>query len=181
MTATTIALGHLIDAFTFAHGELKTVFATSTTQYPVVIFVDEAGVPTGETTPSQSYDHFSVIGELESGASYNIHVRSGEKFLPSRKTFEWVIDGEDGTILLTATGPTGSFINIFDPEVFVDGEKVDLGGPVGGALYNIGNIWGSFADGKEGSYPTIDDAVRNHARLDAIEKSLSEGRAVTLL
>jgi len=181
VTATTIALGHLIDAFTFAHGELKTVFAASTTQYPEVTFVDDAGVPTGQTAPSESYDHFSVIGELETGASYNIHVRAGEKTLPGRKAFQWVIDGEEGTIFLTSDAPGGSYINIYDPDVFVNGEKVDLGGPIVGAQYNIGEYWRNFADGKEGDYPTIDDAVRNHTRLDAIEKSISEGRVVKLL
>lgn len=173
-----IGLGHFIDAFVFTLGELKTVVASSTTQYPVVTFVDDAGVPTGQTTPSELYDHFSVIGELESGASYNIHFRSGEKTLPGRKNFEWVIDGEEGTILLTSDAPSSSFIGVNDPEMFVNGEKVELGGS-GGAVYNIAETWKNFVEGKEG-YPTIEDAVRNHARLDAIEKSIVEGRLVKL-
>jgi len=178
VTPTSIGLGHFIDAFTFALGELKTVAAASTTQYPVVTFVDDAGVPTGQFAPSELYDHFSVIGELESGASYNILYRTGEKLLPGRKSFEWVIDGEEGVILLRSDEPLGSFIGLFDPEVFINGEKVDLGGP-GGTQYNIAETWKDFVDGKEG-YATIEDAVRNHARLDAIEKSLVEGRLVKL-
>jgi len=177
-TPTSIGLGHFIDAFTFTLGELKTVLASSTTQYPVVTFVDDAGAPTGQTTPSELYDHFSVIGELESGASYNILYRTGEKFLPGRKSFEWVIDGEEGVILLRSEHPWGSFIGLFDPEVLVNGEKIDFDGP-GGAQYSITETWKDFVDGKEG-YATIEDAVRNHARLDAIEKSIAEGRLIKL-
>ena len=173
-----IILGHILDTFTFILGDLKTVVASSTTQYPVVTFVDNAGVPTGETAPSEFYDHFSVIGELDSGASYNIYFRSGEKTLPGRKNFEWVIDGEEGTIVLTSDARSSSLIGLFDPEVFFNGEKVELGGP-GGTQHNIAETWKKFVDGTD-DYPTIEDAVRNRVRLDAIEKSIAEGRLVKL-
>ena len=178
MNSKSITLGHFLDSFTFLLGELKTVVAAATIQYPTITFVDDDGVPTGKTIPSEVYDHFSVIGELESGASYNISVRACEKTVPGRKNFEWIIDGDEGTIVLSSDVPSGSYISIFDPDVFVNGEKVDLGGP-GGAPYNIAQTWKNFMDGKEGC-PSIEDAVRNHARLDAIEKSIVEGRAIQL-
>ncbi|KAF9560370.1 hypothetical protein CPC08DRAFT_636705, partial [Agrocybe pediades] len=148
--------------------------------YPVATFVDDDRKPTGETAPSEIPDHFAISGFLKSGTLVNIFWRAGYKIgeETGRRQYVWEIDGEEGTIRLESNARLGALPTINEPDLYLNGKKVELEVP-GSNILSIVNAWSEFADGG-GSYATIDDAVKHHELLDAIELSAAEGRRVTL-
>lgn len=174
-----IAVGHQLDIVTYILGDFHTVSATATQIYPVATLVDKDGIPTGKTVNSTGSDHIAFTGLLKSGALSSIIWRSGYISTKGRRQLLWEIDGEKGSIRLESDITTGAFINIRDPALYVNGDLVDVQG-AGGPAGNLTSAWVEFAKGTEGRYATIDDAVRNHRLLDAIERSAEEGRTITL-
>jgi hypothetical protein len=71
------------------------------------------------------------------------------------------------------------FINIYDPDVYLNGEPVELDGH-GGMIENLIAEWAEFAKGPTGTYATLEDAVRNRQLLHAIATSGKEGRTIYL-
>ena len=71
-------------------------------------------------------------------------------------------------------------MNLANPTVYLNGEKVEIAGVEGGAIEILGAAWEAYAGGEEAQYATIDDAVKNHRILDAVQRSLSEGKTTTL-
>ena len=177
-TALNIAAGHQLDPLTLVLGEFSTINATATTVYPEVTLVDADKNPTGEILPSTTPDHYAITGVLKSGALASIIWRVGYKSTPGRRQLLWEIDGEDGSIRVESD--TTSFMNLANPTVYLNGEKVEIAGGEGGAIEILGASWEAYASGEEAQYATIDDAVKNHRILDAVQRSLSEGKTITL-
>jgi len=83
---------------------------------------------------------------------------------------------------LESNKANGAFPSAFEPELYLNGKKIaleSLPGSPGTLIDSVTTAWKEFAEGK-GSYATIDDAVKNHELLDAIELSAKEGRRVML-
>jgi len=179
VTLLDIAAGHQLDILTYILGGFSSVSATSATIYPTATIHDSAGNPTGETVQVTTSDHVSFTGLLESGAVASATWHSGYPSTPGRKQFLWVIDGEEGSIKLESDAPSGAFISIRDPDLYLNGELVQLESK-GGLIENVKVGWEEFAKGGEGRYATIEDAVRNKQLLKAIDKSAKEGKRVTL-
>ncbi|KDR76957.1 hypothetical protein GALMADRAFT_66539 [Galerina marginata CBS 339.88] len=167
--------GHFLDLFTSVLGGFKTISATSATIYPTVTVVDDDGKPTGKTVPSEVPDHISINGILESGALVNVFIRSGYSSKPGRRQFLWEIEGEEGTIRMEAKGT----VDYSDADLYLNGDKVEMEGPTG-AVHSVAAIWRAFAQGDTTHYPSIDDAVKNHQLLLAVERSFEERVPVDL-
>ncbi|KDR70749.1 hypothetical protein GALMADRAFT_254786 [Galerina marginata CBS 339.88] len=167
--------GHGLDIFTSVLGGFKTVSATSATVYPTVTVVDDEGKPTGQTLPSEVPDHISITGLLESGALVNIFLRAGYPSKPGRRQFLWDIEGEEGSIKMEAEA-----FGYLDPDIYLNGEKVDVEEGPTGAAYSIAASWKAFAQGDTAHYPTIEEAVKNHQLLLAVERSFEERVPVNL-
>ncbi|KAF4611602.1 hypothetical protein D9613_003916 [Agrocybe pediades] len=143
-------------------------------------FVDADGKPTGKTLEVNIPDHFAITGFLKSGALVNLFWRDGYSSGPEtgRRQFVWEIDGEDGTIRMEGNGLYGAFPGSQEPDLFLNGKKVEF--QAGNPFLSVTAAWQEFAKGKTGDYPTIDDAVKHHELLDAIELSAKEGRRIIL-
>lgn len=136
------------------------------------------GKPTRETLPTTIADHYAISGVLKSGALASIIWRTGYKETPGRKSLLWEINGEEGSIRVESDDLV--FMNISNPMVYLNSEKVEIAGVESGALGIIGVAWDAYyADGDQ-PYATIDCAVKNHRVLDTVKRSLAEGKAIVL-
>lgn len=178
VSALSIAGGHQLDPFTFILGDFATINATATTIYPTATVIDADGKPTGETLPATSPDHYTISGLLKSGALATIVWRIGYKNTPGRKHLFWVIEGEEGSIRIESDANV--FMNIQNPTLYLNGERVEVAGTESELMGILGGAWEAYADGNEEQYATIDDAVKNHRILDAVERSLVEGKTIVL-
>lgn len=112
--------------------------------------------------------------------------RVGLKSTEGRRNLLWEIDGEEGTIRIESNHPVGAVTSMFDPDVYLNGKKVPLfaegesAETDGGVVYNVTQLWKEFAKGEKGIYPSIEDAVKHRRLLDAIRRSLGEGKAISL-
>ncbi|CAA7263470.1 unnamed protein product [Cyclocybe aegerita] len=180
-TLLSIPIGHILDNFAQIMGDFASVNATSTLFHKTATIIDvKTRQPTGKTLPMTHPDHISVSGVLKSGAFASLFWRSGYKMTPGRRRFLWEIDGDEGSIRVESDHMLGPMMSMFDPAIYVNGEKVEYveEGTVGGSMHNVTEAWKAFVSGEEGKYPTIDDAVKNHKLLAGIRKSLDEGRVV---
>ncbi|KAF9555728.1 NAD-binding Rossmann fold oxidoreductase [Agrocybe pediades] len=180
LTRLHVPIGHHLDMFTYLLGDFVSVSATDATMYPVGTFVDADEKPTGKTLEVNIPDHFAITGFLKSGAFVNLFWRDGYSSGPEtgRRQFVWEIDGEDGTIRMEGNGLYGAFPGSQEPDLFLNGKKVEF--QAGNPFLNVTAAWQEFAKGETGDYPTIDDAVKHHELLDAIELSAKEGRRIIL-
>ncbi|CAL1712214.1 unnamed protein product [Somion occarium] len=169
-TPLTVEIGHFLVALTDVLGDFSQVCANGAVRFPTAKVITYDGQPTGKSIQSTSHDQVSLSGILSGkphseGAFVNIHCRSGLTHSgeggKGRRQFIWVIDGEDGSI-----------------EVFLNGVEVPLDEIEEDKLGNTGKAWLHFANGDEGKYPTINDAIRLHRVLDAALLSIQEGRKV---
>lgn len=180
-------------AVTDVLGDFREVTAAGITHFPTATVVDAEGKPTGETITNTPHDQISISGTLAGkryaeGAFFNLHTRVGLRSrgenTKARTLFRWVIDGEDGTIELLnreQDGEMGAFINLHEKIVLLNGVEVPLEETELDKLGNTAKAWAEYAKGEEGKYTTIDDAVRLHRVLDAVLKSIKDGKKVTLL
>ncbi|KAF8064996.1 oxidoreductase [Lyophyllum atratum] len=170
-----IAVGHQLDTLTHLLGAFASLSATSAILYPTATILDASGTPI-DTVPVTAPDRIAFSGILRSGALASVVCRAGYKSTPGRKAFVWEIEGEEGTVRMEGDN---AFVNIVDPVLWVDGERVEvLGGePFVGSLKRQ---WEEFARGEEGGYARLEDAVRNRKLLDAVVRSCKEGRRVDL-
>ena len=176
-TLLTIGVGHLFDTLTHLLGDLETVSATTTQHYTSATVVDDDNKPTGKTVNPDAPDQIAFTGLLKSGAISSTIFRAGLPSSKGRKQFLWEIDGEDGSIRLESDEIGSSFINVQNPNLYLNGELVDIP-QVSGPSDNITSAWEAFAQGE--GYATLEDAVRIHQILDAVTKSAQEGKVVHL-
>lgn len=173
-----IALGHFLAGMLAALGDFASVSATLATLYPSAALVDDAGKPTGETVARDAEDQVAFTGTLKSGAVVAVHFRAGlSAAAPGRVPFEWIIDGEQGT--LKVEGPS-SFYHIYHPtSVLVKGEPWTAPNLTPDLIGNLQSAWEGIANGGEEN-ATIDDAVRVKKVLHAIRRSAREGVRVDI-
>ncbi|KAH9478946.1 Dehydrogenase aclE [Psilocybe cubensis] len=170
-----IPILHLLDTVSYLLGDFSSITATSTIAYPTGTVVDNDGKPTPRTYAAQNPDHFSITGILPGGVLANLFWRSGYALGKGRRMYMWEIEGDEGVIRIESSSP---FPSVVEPEVYLNGTQVDLDGPTG-AVHTIGAAWKDFAE--HGSHhATIEDAVKNHKLIDAIEKSAREGKTIHL-
>ncbi|KAF8649609.1 hypothetical protein AX16_005699 [Volvariella volvacea WC 439] len=175
-----VAGGHFIEAFTYALGSIASLSATTAIQFPTGQIVDGSGKPTGKTIQQENPDQFAVQGTLARGAVFSFHFRSGVEARASKtvKSLVWTIDFEQGAIRIESDEVSGSFINIYEPRLFVDGEEIKLENPNNET--NVKRAWEEYAKGEEGVWPTIDDGLVLKKVLDAIIRSAETGQRINL-
>ncbi|KAF8994255.1 hypothetical protein BDZ89DRAFT_1085273 [Hymenopellis radicata] len=139
------------------------ISATSTIVYPTAKIVGKDGAVI-EERPNTVPDHVAFSGMLDS--------------VPGRLSLSWEIDGEEGSIRLTDTAPNSAFTNLLDPKLYVNGELVPV--ESAGLPGMIAGNWEEFAKGTEGTHATIEDALKVHEVLDAINASIRERREIDL-
>ncbi|KAH0830186.1 hypothetical protein J3R83DRAFT_1541 [Lanmaoa asiatica] len=146
------------------------VSATTATLYPTITLTQDDGTPTDETVTSKAPDHIALHGTLANGALVSVSLRGGYKSTPGRHQLVWVIDGDAGSILVEGVGPGGAFVQIRPPKLYLDGDEVEVESD--NYLPRIlAAQFAEFAKGEEGTYATLDDAVKTRGLLDAIAKS----------
>jgi len=168
--------GHILDTFQTVLGKFTNVSATAFNVYNKPEIVDDAGNPTGETIDADNLDFIAFSGVLASGALASVTLRTGLKSTPGRSQFVWEIDGEEGSIRIDS--PDVAFINVREPNLYVNGERVEV--EAGELLSNITRQFEEYAKGEAGNYATLEDAVKLHELLDAIERSAKEGKRISL-
>lgn len=178
VTLLTIPLGHQIDTLTHILGDFAAVSATGSTVYPVAILLDKDGNVTDKTVASDVLDHIAFTGHLKSGVLSSVIWRTGYASTKGRRQFLWEIDGEEGSIRLEADWVMGAMISIRDPILYLNGEVVEV--KESGDGVNLTSAWTEFAKGDKGEYPSIEDAIKTHRLLDAIDRSVAEGKMIAL-
>lgn len=149
--------------------------------YPTASVVDPQNGTLIDTVPAQSPDHYTISGLLQSGAMATIVWRTGYKNTPGRRHLLWEIHGEDGSIKIESdTSVLSAFMNVHNPNVYLNGEKIEIDGTDTHVMGTLGAAWEAYADGDEEQYANIDDAIRNHRILDAVKRSVEEGKTITL-
>lgn len=166
-------------------GDFSSVSATATTQYPIADIIDDATGKSIGQAPAAGDDHISITGVLKSGALVTNVWRAGQKAsTPGRTVFLWEIDGEEGSIRLQSSpgSVTGAFINIYEPELYVNGERVEVeeGNELGPFIGPLVRNWVEYSKGDEGTHATIEDAARVKRVLDAIEESITTGQRIVV-
>ncbi|KAK7035537.1 transcription regulator gal80 [Paramarasmius palmivorus] len=158
--------GHLIDVLHYLFGPISSVVGHLATQYPTIQLVDASGNPTGDPIP-QSDVHQVVFGGQfanKDGTVLSVNIRNIQN--EGGGGLFWVTDGEKGTIKITAERMNGHTFMRAQPELWLDGEKVDVVTDTESG--RAGRYWDAFAEGKEGEYATIEDALRAKEMIDAI-------------
>lgn len=177
MTLLDVIGGHFLDGFMHALGPFTSVSATLAVQYPTAELGDQLGNPAGKPIPQSSPTQVAFSGTLASGVVASFHWRGGEDGGKADSPLLWVIDGETGSIRVESDSPHGAYVHIYDPELYVDGEKLELESD---GLTNPGRAWVEFAKGGVGDFPDLEDAVKLKRLLEAIKTSAREGKRVYL-
>ncbi|KAI0075376.1 oxidoreductase [Panus rudis PR-1116 ss-1] len=184
-TPLTINTAHLLAVVTDIFGSFTSVTGDATIQIPTAEVLDANDKPTGETLTKTTPDQYGFTGTLADGTFLTAHVRSGIKLGgeqgKARRQFLWVIDGEEGSIEvqgLPEHGDRAYATTTLEKKVLLNGVEVPIEGSEIDKLGNTGKAWLEFAKG--GRYTTIEDAVRLHRAVDAIERSIEEGKKITL-
>jgi len=171
--------GHFLEGFTHALGPFTSVTSTLAVQYPIAELVDASGNPTGKTIPQTGANQVAFTGLLASGAVASLHWRGGGSAEGAKagSPLVWVIDGEKGSIRVESDTPAGAHIQMYEPDLYLNGEKVEVSQD---GQTNTGRAWVEFAKGKAGNFPTLEDAVKLKQLLEAIKTSARDGKRVDL-
>ncbi|PPR05196.1 hypothetical protein CVT24_010296 [Panaeolus cyanescens] len=178
-----IAGGHQLDAFMFALGQFTSISASAAQIHPTLTLCNSTGTPTGETMASQFYDHYTFSGVLSSGVHATFILQMGVSSVPGRKTLDWVIEGDKGMIQALSETTFGGCINLASPNLYLNGEEVKVDGVKAGEWDAVGILvsqWAEVAKGSSGSCATIGDAIRLKEILEAVERSVDEGRTIKI-
>ncbi|PPR00021.1 hypothetical protein CVT24_009028 [Panaeolus cyanescens] len=182
-TIIAIGAGHLVDIFSHVLGGFTSVTAFASQQYPTHHPIDAQGKPTGESFPSEQPDHYTFSGPLPNGGHGTFILRVGPKSQPGQKKMQWEIEGENGFIRVEIEELLGAYPNVTHPDLYLNGKKVEVEGTRPGyddvSIYT--HLWEEYAKGPgQGKYATTDDAVRARRIVDAVERSVAEGRTIVL-
>lgn len=171
--------GHILEGFTHALGPFTSVTSTLAVQYPTAELVDASGNPTGKSVPQTAATQIAFSGTLANGAVASFHWRGGvsEEGGKAGSPLLWVIDGEKGSIRVDSDSPAGGYIHVYEPDLYLNGEKVELEQD---GLTNTGRAWAEYAKGDAGDFPTLEDAVKLKSLLEAIKTSSRAGKRVDL-
>lgn len=175
----TVPVGHQLDTLSYLLGDFVNVTAIAANFYPTLTVIDQNRKPTGKIVESQQPDHYAISGFLKGEIMVNILWRSGYASTEGRRQYIWEIEGEEGTIRMESNNLLGALASIVEPDLYLNGKKVDFEVP-GNAVESCSVAWKQFVDGHGGDYATIEDAVKHHRLLDAIEASVQEGKVIAL-
>ena len=138
-----------------------------------------------ETIEADTPDHIIYSGTLNNhdNAPISIIFRGGPPF-KNTPGFIWSILGETGEIRVEAPG---CFLNAWDAGARILVQHFETGQvqevdwedkqcPLKNPAKNIGSLYEAFASGKEGAYPTFEEAVGLHKEIDELWKSWDAGR-----
>ncbi|KAH8825445.1 NAD-binding Rossmann fold oxidoreductase [Flagelloscypha sp. PMI_526] len=173
-----VPCGHSLSIFCDVLGYFSSLHANAAIMYPTYQLVNEDLEPVGPPKQANCYDHIAVNGTLSSGILASLVWNAGEKNVKGRKSFEWVIEGEEGSIRMESQLAAGAFISAIDPELYLNGENIDVEG-TGGFVVNYQGLWNDFAN-RDGQYPTLEDAFKIKQILNAIETSARERREINV-
>lgn len=166
-----IGLGHHLDTLLHVLGsELTSVSATTATLYPTVTLTQDDGTLTDETVTSNVPDHIALHGTLANGTFLSVSFRGGYKSTPGRQQLLWVIDGDAGSIRLEGSGPGAASVQIHPPKLYLDGDEIEVESD-NYLSHILAMQFAEFAKGEEGTYATLEDAVKMRGLLDAIARS----------
>lgn len=178
-----VPVGHHLDSLTYVLGDFASINSTAANMYPEAVLVDDTlnPIPGKALVPQTAPDYITFSGTLRSGALSTNTWQGGALTSKGRREFTWTIVGERGTLEILSDN---AYFWIYAAELFLDGQKVELDGPSEDVLTSVGRAWSAFASTRrgepEGTFATIDDAVKNHELLDAIQRSAKEGRTLHL-
>lgn len=181
----TIPMGHSVDALCYCLGEFTDVSATFATLQHHVTNIDN-----GEVLGRTSEDQIAFTGTLENGAVVAVNYRGG---ISRGTNFFWEINGTKGD--LRVTGASGH-LQMFNGTI-EGGQGEDKAlhpmptpaehrwtpGSIEGVAINVAQVWARMRDDiRNGTHtaPSFADAVVRHKMLDALERSASEARRVTI-
>lgn len=179
----TVPVGHILSVLRHVlGGDVSQVSAFGAIRHPEAAIIDTAtNKPTGETVQKTSHDQIIFAGTLagkHEGAVVHIHYQGGG----SRAHFSWLIEGDEGSILVRPTAEnaaTDVLISMHEEDVLLNGELVPLElTEVDKKLGNTGKAWLEFAKGDKGRYVDLEQAVSIYRVVDAALTSIVEGRRV---
>ncbi|KAF9072541.1 NAD-binding Rossmann fold oxidoreductase [Rhodocollybia butyracea] len=167
--------GHLFDLLTYILGPIASLSAILENQIPLITIIDDHGKPTDEVIPFDGPHQICVSGVLVSGAVFNVHVQTGAK----ETDFNWVIHGEKGTLRIRDDDRTPGRFGFVDatPKVYLNGNKIEVENV---DTTTTGLAWKAFADGKAGTYATLEQGLKVKEIVFAIKKSSDGGERVYL-
>jgi predicted dehydrogenase len=170
-----IFLGHAVDFLQSLLGKFTSVSATTAS-----VGKGATVKETGEKLTLTGEDHVAFSGLLDTGVFASVSAKAGYPEVPGAR-FLWEIQGTEGLIRLVDNPEEAQVPTLADTFVYLNGDLVPLeGGGKGGLAHNVATEWAEFAKGKDGDYPTLDQAVKLHELLDAIRKSAAEGVKVNI-
>lgn len=176
-----IPFGHLYDSVSYALGELQSVSATLSTQFPDVT-VKGADGTTLRTIKRTTADHMAISGLLASGALSTV-VFNGRGSLKGDPQLVWRIEGDNGLLEVRGDGvfaismTSGVEVKLQDSATG-EVKNVDVPEDQSGPAANIGRLYEAFADGEW--YPDWKWALKRHRWVDALYKSQESGRRVSI-
>ena len=180
----TIAGGHGIDAMCTILGEFAEVSARATTRITEWLDTD-----TGKKVPVDSPDSITIAGRMESGAEVAVQVAAVPVGANGSRL---EIYGREGVLVLSSGGalsggPNRLYVGRGKDAVAEvqppDEYTVVPEGTPAGPPRNVAQGYARLADAfhSDAAFePDFDLAVRRHRLIDAIERSSSQGVAVTL-
>jgi predicted dehydrogenase len=172
-----IGAGHALEMFQFVLGPIISLTSTTYNPFPrsIVLNPTQDFRPTSQSHPQTVATQAAVTGLLANNTVFNLHIQAG--VAKTAIGFLWLIDGEDGCIRVEDY--KNRLFTPIDPDVYLNGKKLDIAKEVD-RFGMIRTAWDAFAEGREGEYATLEDAVRNRRVIDAIKESGQTRQAVCL-
>ncbi|KAK7035535.1 transcription regulator gal80 [Paramarasmius palmivorus] len=171
--------GHLIDVLHYLFGSIASVTAHLANQYPTIQLVDTvSGKPVGEPIPQDDIHQVVFGGQFANKDATVLSVSIRNVLTEHGAGLYWIIDGEKGSIKITASGMKGQSFMRAQPELWLNGVKLDVASDT--EAERCAKNWDKFADGKEGEYPTMADGLQAKRVVEAIFLSSREGRRVVM-
>jgi predicted dehydrogenase len=172
--------GHLIDTLQFIFGPIASVTAHLVNQYPTVQIYDslDSGNPVGSPLSSDDIHQIVIGGQFANKDETVLSVNLRNVLAKDSAGLFWVIDGEKGAIRIEADAEAGFTVIGAKPDVWLNGEKLDV--EKDSYKQRVTRYFENFANGKEGEYATIEDALNTKKVIDALFRSSREGKRIDL-
>ncbi|KAI3605198.1 dimeric dihydrodiol [Moniliophthora roreri] len=170
--------GHLIDILHHLFGPITCVTSHLSNQYSTIQVIDDTGKPVGPPKPQDDIHQIVFGGQFGNKDGTVVSVSIRHVMSEHSAGLFWVIDGEKGAIKIRAEGAKGPMFTWAQPEVWLNGEKQNVAQD--SLAERSARYWEMFADGVQGEYATIQDALQAKKVVDAIWTSNREGRKVYL-
>lgn len=171
----TIPAGHALDALCYLLGEFSHLSATTAHHYPTYTLAPPADSSSTAATTHQrtAPDSFSLFGSLQSGASVNFHMYATTPVLPD--TIEWTIVGEKGSLRLEGDS---FMVQMVPMRLWRSGEAKKWERVEVEDVDAVAAEYAAFAAGAGGAnVMDFEGAVLRHRMLDAVWRSVKEGRS----